>query len=353
MDGITSLKFRLMNLGSLVISLFAIFLAFFIGALIMLFSGVSPLEAYSSLFSGAFGGLINFADTLFAATPLMLTGLATAISFRSGVFNIGIEGSLYLGAFASAWVGFTFVNLPSFLLIPLSLFFGMMIGGIWGYIPAILKVKLRVDEIVSTIMLNYVAMLFTSYLVNYPFQVPGVANSMSARISKNAELPRLMRGSELNLSFFIALALILIFYVINTRTKFGYESKVCGRNPRFAKASGIDVNRITIVSMVLSGAIGGLVGALQILGVYYRFYDFFSPGYGFDGIPIAILSNNHPIGCFFVAILFGALRSGGSMMELMTGIPIDLSNVLEAMIIFFVTAKIMLIFKRTWKGDAL
>lgn len=344
-------KFKILNFGGILISIFAIFLAFLVGAMIMLFSGVSPLEAYYSLFAGAFGGWINFADTLFAATPLMLTGLATAISFRSGVFNIGVEGSLYLGAFASAWVGFTFTNLPSFVVIPFSLIFSMVIGGIWGYIPAILKVKLKVDEIVSTIMLNYVAILFTSYLVNYPFQVPGVANSMSERISKNAELPRLMRGSQLNLSFFIALALILIFYIVNSRTKFGYESKVCGKNMHFAEASGIDVDKIIITSMVLSGAIGGLVGALQILGVYYRFYDFFSPGYGFDGIPIAILSNNHPIGCLFVAILFGALRSGGSMMELMTGIPIDLSNVLEAMIIFFVTAKIILIFRKSRKGE--
>lgn len=324
----------------------AIVIAFIIGALIMAFSGVSPLEAYITLLSGAFGGKISVADTLFASTPLIFTGIATAISFRAGVFNIGIEGALYLGAFAGAWVGFTFTNLPSFILIPLACAFSMVIGGLWGMIPAILKVRFKVNEIVSTIMLNYVAIFFTSYLVNYPFQVPGVANSMSPRISDNSVFLRLTTGSQLNASFFIAVALVILIYLINSRTRFGFESKVTGLNPVFAKVSGFDVNRIIIISMVISGALGALAGSLQIMGVYYRFYDFFSPGYGYEGIPIAILSNNNPIGCILVAVLFGALRSGGATMELITGIPLDLTNVLEAVIIFFVTVNIVAVLRK-------
>jgi len=324
----------------------AVIIAFGIGAVIIWSSGSSPLEAYKGLFSGAFGDWIGIFDSLFSATPLILTGLATAISFKAGIFNIGVEGSMYLGAFAAAWFGFTFDNLPGLVIIIGAVAFSMAVGVLWGLLPAYLKVRWKVDEIVSTIMLNYVAILFTSYLVNFPFRVPNVANSMSERIAPQAQLPRFTTGSQLNIAFFVAVAVVVIFYIFERRSTLGYEIKMVGLNSLFSRSSGIRNSSVIYKAMMISGAIGALTGALLVLGTYYRFYDFFSPGYGFDGIAVAILSSNNFLGCLAVATLFGALRSGGSMMELFTGIPLDLVNVMEGVIILMVTANLLISRKR-------
>jgi len=334
------------RLYSFAYGLFTVLVALAMGAVVMALSGKNPREAYASLFIGAFGGKLNIADTLLAATPLIFTGLATAVAFRAGIFNVGVEGSLYLGAFAAAWVGFTFLSLPGPLIMVLAMLAAGVVGGLWALIPGYLKAYLKVDEIVTTIMLNYVAIYFTSYLVNYPYRVPGLANSMSPKIAPGAELPRLLPPSQLNLAFPIAVAAAIILHFIFTRTTLGYELRTVGSNPLFARWSGITLASVILKVMFVSGFLGGLAGAGQVLGVNYRFVDNFSPGYGFDGITVALLGRNTPLGALLAAILFGALRSGGSTMEIFTDVPKDLVDILEATIIFFVTAEFLVWLRR-------
>ncbi len=322
-------------------------IALLMGALVMQLSGRDAGEAYRTLFSSALGSRTAVANTLLAATPLVFTGLGAAVAFRAGVFNVGVEGALYLGAFAAAWVGFTFVTLPSPILITLCFLLAALVGGIWCYVPGVLRARLRVDEIVTTIMLNYVAILFTSYLVNYPFRVPGLANAMSEKVAAGAQLPRLAPPSQLNLSFLIALAITLAMIFLVRRMTLGYELRSVGDNPLFARWAGMPVAGVIEKVMFISGALGGLAGAGQALGVHYRFVANFSPGFGFDGIAVALLGRNTPLGTFLAALLFGALRSGGSTMEMFTDVPRDLIRVLEATIIFFVATEFSLAWLRS------
>ena len=303
--------------------LFTLVLALLAGALIMWISGRDALNAYEVLFNSALGNQRAIANTLLAATPLIFTGLAIMLAFRAGIFNIGVEGSLYVGAFAAAWVGFTFTDLPQLLIIPFALGFAALIGGLWGAVPGYLKARLHVDEVVSTIMLNYVAILFTDYLVNGPFMVVGMANAMSRQIAPQAELPRLVERSQLNVGFLIALATFVVVLLLVRRFSLGYEIDVIGTNPIFARWVGMPARRIIVLVMFLSGLIGGLAGGVQALGVHYRFVAGFSPGFGFDGIVVALLGRNSPVGVLLAALFFGALRSGGSTMELFTRIPRD------------------------------
>lgn len=331
---------------------FTLAIALFIGAIIMWLSGKDALGAYTTLFSAAFGGSLAVADTLLAATPLIFTGLATAVAFRAGVFNVGVEGSLYLGAFSAAWVGFTLTFLPGPLLLTAALLAAVLVGGMWALIPGYLKARLGVDEIVTTIMLNYVAIHFTSYLVNYPFAVPGLANAMSPTVAPGATLPRLMPPSQLNFSFILALLAVAFTAFLLSRTTLGYELRTYGANPLFARWSGMPPISVILKVMLVSGALGGLAGAGQVLGVNYRFVANFSPGYGFDGIAVALLGRNSAWGALLGALLFGVLRSGGSTLELMMDIPLELIRILEATIVFFVTAQFALRWARRGRVKA-
>lgn len=321
-------------------TLFTLALALLVGALIMAVSGKDPINAYSVMLNSAFGTERAIANTLLAATPLIFTGLATLIAFRAGIFNVGVEGSLYLGAFAAAWAGFTFTSLPAWAIIPLAFGLAGIIGGLWGAIPGYLKARFKVDEVVTTIMLNYVAILFTDYLVNGPFLVPGMANAMSAEVAPQAQLPRIVERAQWNMSFFIALAVFAAVVFLLRYTTLGYEIRVLGSNPLFARWSGMPVRRLIVRVMFISGFIGGLAGAGQALGVHYRFIAGFSQGLGFDGIVVALLGRNNPVGALFAALFFGALRNGGSTMELFTRIPRDLVDILIAVIIFFIAIDI-------------
>jgi len=303
----------------------------------MWLSGKDALGAYKILFESALGSERAIANSLLAATPLIFTGLATVVAFRCGVFNVGIEGSLYMGAFAAAWVGFTFTDWPGFVLAAFAFVLAGIAGGAWALIPGYLKARLRVDEVVTTIMLNYVAILFTTYLVNGPFFVPGMANSMSASVAPQAQLAPLILRSQLNASFIVALVCVVAVFLLFRRTTLGYELRAVGTNPIFARWSGMSVGATILKVMFISGLLGGLAGAGQALGVQYRFVANFSPGFGFDGITVALLGRNSPIGALLAALLFGILRSGGATMELFTNVPRDLIDILEAVVIFFVS----------------
>ena len=315
-------------------------LALLAGGFIMWVSGKDPINAYDVLIDSAFGDQRAVANTLLAATPLIFTGLATMVAFRAGIFNVGVEGSLYVGAFAAAWVGFTFTGLAAIFIIPLAFVAAGLVGGIWGAVPGYLKAQLKVDEVVTTIMLNYVAILFTDYLVNGPFLVPGMSNAMSEEVAPQAQLSRVIARSQLNISFFVALGTFVVVLFMMRRMTLGYEINVLGTNPLFARWAGMPVRKIIVLVMFVSGFIGGLAGAGQALGVHYRFVAGFSRGLGFDGIVVALLGRNNPVGVLLAALFFGALRNGGSTMELFTRIPRDLIDILQALIIFFIAIDI-------------
>ena len=323
--------------------------ALMVGAIVLLASGRDAAGTYWLLLQQSLGGTTQIANTLVAATPVLLTGLATALAFRSGIFNVGVEGSLYVGAFMAAWAGFTLTQLPGPLLIVVAVALAGLAGAIWALIPAILRAQWRVDEVVTTLMLNYVAILLTSWLVNYFFLAPDIANSMSPLIARQARLSPLLPSSQLTVAFIAALLITVLYAFLFKRATIGYELRMTGLSPRFARAVGINLARAIIVAFLLSGLLGGIAGGFQILGVNYRFIDHFSPGYGFTGIAVALLGRGHPVGIVLSALFFGALSSGGAMIQLFSDIPLDLINILQGTVMIFAVIELSrLPFVRRW-----
>lgn len=321
--------------------LVAVALALLIGAGFILYVGENPLTAYRILFVESFGSVKNLATTLQRATPLMFTGLAVAFAYRAGLFNIGAEGQLYIGAFAAAWVGFSFTGLPRMVHLPLAILAGMLGGALWGSIPGFLKAKLGIHEVINTIMLNFIALFLTDWLATGPFH-GGSWVPETARVAPTAALTRLYPPTRLSAGVFLALAAALIVYLILWKTKQGYELRAVGLNPQAAEYGGINVARNTIIALATSGALAGLAGTEQILGLHNRFIVRFSADLGFMGVAVALLGKNHPVGVLLAAILFGALQTGSAAMDRLTAVPRELITIIQALIIFFVAAEYLI-----------
>lgn len=325
------------NYRDILVPFFAVILALLAGSIFILIVGENPLQAYRVLFTESFGSVTSIARTLERATPLMFTGMAVAFAFRCGLFNIGAEGQLYLGAFASAWVGFTFTGLPKIIHLPLAILAGMLVGALWASIPGILKARLGVHEVINTIMLNFVAYYLTDYLVMGPFHGPRWSPE-TERVAATAMFNRLMPPTRLSGAIFLAIIALIIIFIILWRTRIGYEIRAVGLNPKAAEYGGISVSKNTILAMAISGSLAGLAGVEQMLGLHGRFIQRFSPDLGFMGIAVALLGKNHPLGVFFAAILFGALRSGAAAMDRLTDVPRELIVIIQALIIIFIAA---------------
>lgn len=315
----------------------AILLAFFIGSIILIITGYNPLLAFYALFKGAFGDKFGIGQTLTQATPILFTSLGFLIAFRAGIFNIGLEGQFLIGAFATALVGIYFKNLPSFIHIPLALFLGGLAGGFWGLIPALLKVYLGTHEVITTMMMSYVAFYFTGYLVNYPLKAPGWV-AQTYPIQKSATLIKILPPTQLSLSFIISLIFAYLVYYFLFKTYIGYEIRVVGLNPTAAENRGINIKSRIFLAFVISAFIAGVGGGGEILGVHGRFVEGFSPGYGWDGIAVSLVGRLNPFGCIFASILFGMLRAGGMVMTRVTNVPLDLSLIIQSLVIIFVSA---------------
>lgn len=326
----------------------AIFASLLIGALIMMANGRSPLAGYGALLTGAFGSKYNIATTFAKTVPLVLTGLATAIAFRAGIANVGGEGQLYLGAFAAAYVGITFTKLPGAIGIILAIVAGALVGGAYGFFPAILKVKYKVDEVITTIMLNTVATLFTAYLVNYPFASSQGKIGGTEIIGEQFQFSRLVKLSTLNTSIFYMIFIAIIIYYLMEKTSYGYDFKIIGQNSIFGRYAGIKDKNQMVLAMVISGGLCGIAGALEVLGVHYRFLQHISPGYAFDGMLIALIVKNNPIGVVLMSIFFGALKTGSIAMENSIGIPSELVSVIQSIIILFIAGEAG--FKKIYKN---
>jgi ABC-type uncharacterized transport system permease subunit len=310
---------------------------FLIALVILLATGHDPLEFYQLLVREAFGGTDRIAATLSSATPLLFTGLATAIAFRAGVFNVGVEGGFVFGGLITATVA---AHLSGPLAIAAALAAGALAGMAVSALPGWLKARWNVDEVVTTLMFNFVVAGLTGWLVTSFLQARGVANSATPLIAKSGWLPDLLPPYALTSGVLIGLTMAVAYALWIRYSMLGYELRQTGLNPRFAAAQGIRVNRVIIVSMLLSGAIAGLGGAAHALGVVHRFVDGFSPGYGFTGIAVALLGRNSAIGVVVGAILFGALASAGTTAQLFSDIPLDIVDVLSGTVMIFAVVRL-------------
>jgi simple sugar transport system permease protein len=315
----------------------AIVAAFLIGGVVLAATGHSPFEAYGTMLVGAFGDIYGIGQTLTQATPILFTALAFLLAFKCGLFNLGAEGQLLMGGFFAAVVGISLNGLPVFIHLPLALLAGVLGGAIWGFIPAVLKAKLGAHEVITTMMSSYVALYVTSYFVNYPLKAPGWV-SQTIPVAPSAELPRLLPVTQLSAAFILSIAAAMATVYLLEKTTIGYEIRAIGLNPAAAENAGISTKRGLILALVISGAIAGLGGAGEILGVHRRFIDGFSPGYGWDGLAVALIGGLNPLGSVVAAVFFGAIRSGGISMNVSIGVPLDIINVLQALVVLFVAA---------------
>lgn len=329
-------KERKAYLISLILSIFA---SLVIGGLIMIANGRSPMVGYGALIEGAFGSNYRIANTIAKTAPLILTGLATAIAFNSGISNIGGEGQLYLGAFAAAVVGITFVALPKPIAIILAILAGAIVGGLYAFFPGWLKVKFGVDEVITTIMFNTIAMLFTSYLVNNPFATSDSKMSGTDIIFDAFKLDKLVRLSTLNTSIYFVIIITIAMYYLMNKTTNGYEFKMVGQNKNFANYGGIKSKKTMLIAMVISGAICGMTGTFEVIGVHYRFLEKISPELAFDGMLVSLVVRNNPLGIIIMGLFFGAMKTGSIYMETATGIPSELVQVIQSIIILFIAGE--------------
>lgn len=325
----------------------AILIALALGAVVILTVDENPLHVLMTLLNGAFGSPERIAGTLLQATPILVCGIAACISLRGGLFNIGIEGQLFMGGFAAAWVGFSF-SLPSVLHVLLAIAFSVLAGMAWIAVPAFFRARYQANEVVSTILANYVAILITSYLTINLFKAPG-GLSETPNIAPSAHLPQIFDFSRLNWGLIIGLALALAVNFFFLRTARGYAVSEMGANPKFAEYGGIDIRRQTFFVLLASGAVGGLAGGIEALGVHHRFMEGFAPGFGFDGVIAALLANGNPIGTIFTALFFGALRNGSLLLEVDTTASREIITVVQALIILAVSAQITI---RRKAGDS-
>jgi len=326
---------------------FATLAALLVGAVMLLFLKVNPIEAYKALWDGAFGTSNAFAETLVKATPLLLVGLGICISFRGDVINIGGEGQMIVGAVLATWAGLTFTSLPGWLGITLAMLAGFLGGAIWGGIPGVLKAYFRVNEILSTVMMNAIAVQLMNFLLRGPMIDPSQAELASkipqtARLLEIFRLPRLV-PTRLHLGALIAVILAVLVYILLWRTTLGYRIRAVGQNPHASRYAGIKVQRYIVLALLLSGAFSGLAGATQVFGVNYRMItDGSSSGFtgsaGFNGIVAALFGQLHPIWSIPASILFGALLVGANKMQRAVQVPSALVIALNGLVVVFVVS---------------
>lgn len=331
-------------------ALLPVIVALVIGAIVLRIAGIDPFAVYQLMAKNAFGTSTGLTGTLTSATPLLFTGLATAIAFRAGIFSMGAESGFILGGLTAAWLAVA-VHGPSIVVILVAMLGGMVAGALFALPPALLKVRLGVDEVVSTLMLNFVAVGLVAWIVNAYLLAPGSANSSTRPVP--VSLWKLAPPASLNVGFIISMLLIAAYWVYLRRTSSGIELHHVGVNSRFAAAQGIEVSRVVIGAMVACGAIAGLGGAVHAMGVVGKFVaSGFSASYGFTGIAVALLARRSAWGLIPAAILFGAFTSAGTTIQLFDNIPLDIVSVLQGTVMMFAVATFVIDWRRSKKKAA-
>ncbi|MBV9170122.1 MAG: ABC transporter permease [Chloroflexi bacterium] len=308
----------------------------------MAVTGGDVLLAYRGLWEGSLGRPASISETLVWATPYIFGGLAVALAFKAGLFNIGVEGQIGVGSLASVYVGYavTWLSFPLHLIA--AVLAGTLAGAIWGGIPGFLKARTGAHEVIVTIMLNYVAIQMTSFLVSGPMKDPNplIANAQTPKILQSARLPPMLPDPQYRVhwGFVIAILAALAIWWLLQRSTLGFEIRVVGANANAARYAGIAVGKTMVVAMAISGGLAGLAGSLEVVGLNFYHTAGFSVGYGFDSIAVALLGRGDPIGVIPSALLFGALRAGSSRMQFLSQIPIDIIDVIQALVLIFVAA---------------
>ena len=312
--------------------LISLVVVFGVGSIAMLLARVSPIAGFGALFDGAFGTTSEFAETLVQGTALLFPALGIAFAFRAGLFNIGAEGQLMLGGLAAGIVG-TFVSGPPLAAAIATLLAGMIAGGIWGGIAGFLRARFGANEVIATLMLNVVAALLASYVVNGPLHFPTANAGETPLLAATAWLPILVPGTRLSAAVVLALVTAVALWWIFGRTVFGYELRAAGEAPEAARRAGVDLRRISFLALALSGSLAGLGGATIVTGVLHRFNTGLSPGYGFVAIAVALVGNVHPLWIALASFAFGILQNGALSMQAEAGVPRDVVNVVEGLVI--------------------
>ena len=341
------MRSRMNSLFDAMLPVFATLAALGVGTIMLLILRVNPAEAYGALWEGAFGSTNAIAETLVKATPLLLVGLGICIAFRASVINIGGEGQMIMGGILATQVGLTFTDLPGWLVIILAMFAGFLGGAIWGGIPGMLKAYFRVNEILSTVMMNAIAVQLMNFLLRGPMIDPAQAELASkipqtARLLDTFRLPR-WAPTRLHIGFLIALVLAILVYILLWRTTLGYRIRAVGQNPHASRYGGIRVRRRIVTALLLSGAFAGLAGAIQVYGLNYRMItdgsaSGFTGAAGFNGIVAALFGQLHPIGTIPASIFFGALLVGANKMQRVVQIPSALITALNGLVVVFVVS---------------
>jgi simple sugar transport system permease protein len=332
-----------------IVPVFAVVAALVLGALTMLATDVEPatiVKSYVALARGSLGSMNALSETLTAATPLVLAGLGMALGFRAGLFNIGAEGQVLVGGMAAAIAGFSLPGMPMFLHLPLALLAGALAGALYASIAGWLKASTGAHEVITTIMLNLSSFLLIDYMLRLSWiQRPGRSDPISNSVLSSAELPRLLSWIDPNLrvhgGLFLMLALVAFVYWLLFKSTLGFEFRASGESPDAARYAGMRANLIIVTVMALAGALAGLAGANQVLGVLGRVSPGFSAGIGFNAISVALLGRSHPIGVLVAGLLFGALEAGGRQMQVDAGVSLDLISIIQALIIAFIAAPLL------------
>ncbi|HOO62391.1 MAG TPA: ABC transporter permease [Synergistaceae bacterium] len=309
-----------------------------VGAGIIALYGVNPLEAYGDMISGALGDSDALVATLARMVPIALATLSIAVAFNGGMWNIGAEGQLYVGAFAAAWIGLVLPKLPGIMLMPLGLTAGIAAAAFWAWIPGVLSLRRGLNIVVLTIMLNSLGIYLTSALVTGPYAGTNVAAGATDKIPEAMRFVHLSDFSTLNTGIFVALGAVICISLVMLRTVPGYDWRMCRMNPRFARYGGVDVAGRQLWVMLLSGAFAGLAGSLLVMGDLYRFRTGLSPGYTWTGMILAMMVAYHPLGGMAAAFVYAVMSSGALEMELMTDVPVEVVEIILGTAVLFVTA---------------
>jgi simple sugar transport system permease protein len=341
-----SLRQLLKSAGStMLVPILAVLTALVIGGVIIASVGGNPFHAFLGLFQGAFGSAKAWSETAVWASPYIFAGLAVALAFKGGLFNIGAEGQLAFGAVVAAWVGYALpdvlgISLPAIIHLPLAIGLGVLAGVLWAAIPGALKAYTGGHEVINTIMMNYIALNMVSFLLNGPMKDkdPNNVVARTPEIAESARLSVVFEGFRIHWGFVLALVMAAVVWWLLWKTTLGFEIRTVGSNPDAAQYAGINVKRTIILTMSLSGLLAGMAGAIEVTGLNYRHELGFSVGYGFDAIAIALLGKTHPAGVVLAAILFAGMRNGGTRMQFLTQIPVDIISVIQALILLFVAA---------------
>jgi len=343
------------SLQSLIQPLLAVVVGLLVGAIAILIVGGDIFDTYREMWKGAFGNLYFFTNTLARATPIILVGLGVALAFRAGFFNMGSEGQMVLGALSAALTAL-YIPGPGWVKMIAAIVAGMVAAGLWSAFAGWLDSRFGMNLLITTLLLNYIATLFAGYMVAYPFKdrTGSSALSQTQMIDMTAIFPKLIKGMTLHAGFIIAILATIALYLFIRYTTKGYEIRMMGGNPLFASYGGVNRGKLMVISMFVSGAFAGLAGASEVLGTQYRFLDgsLTAANYAWSGIMATLLANSNPIGTAFASILLAALQTGGMGMERNTDVPLEISSIIQAVLILFISAKFTISFIKRKKAGA-